>query len=136
MEANLYGTTQDASPDPSAYVAEWEKMPVADEDALSAWPSEYKPSDLGGGGNEWGEWKPDEGKGLWGAEDEDNSAVNKKPADAILCTVHGIICKKGICREYARILREKERAEKAEKDRAASGGSKGGFTSWPLGLDN
>ncbi|KAJ7247173.1 hypothetical protein B0H12DRAFT_746842 [Mycena haematopus] len=94
MEANLYGVVADTSPDPGAYVAEWEKMPVADVDAL---------------------WEAPKG-----------DKVNAKPPNDIVCTVHGIICKKGICVERARLVREKERAEKLEKDRAAGRGGRGG----------
>ncbi|KAJ6592657.1 hypothetical protein B0H19DRAFT_1088268 [Mycena capillaripes] len=105
MEANLYGGGAETSPDPNAYVAEWEKMPVPDADSL--WPTAgYEAT------------KEDVVESLWG---EDDDVEKKKQADAILCPVHGIICKKGICKEYARILREKER-EKERAERDAKGG--------------
>ncbi|KAJ6626719.1 hypothetical protein B0H10DRAFT_507913 [Mycena sp. CBHHK59/15] len=108
QEATLYGLAVDTSPDPSSYVAEWEKMPAPDTD--SPWGSEYTAK------------TEDVVESLWG---EDDGVEKKKKADAILCTVHGIICKKGICKEYARLLREKERAVReaaAPKGRANGGG--------------
>jgi hypothetical protein len=110
MEANLYGGAVDVSPDPNAYVAEWEKMPVVEPEAL--WPT------AGDGG--YKVQKTEVVENLWGDEDD----VVKKQAE-ILCTVHGIICKKGICKEYAKILREKERAEREAAARTAGGGGKG-----------
>ncbi|KAF8131945.1 hypothetical protein EV363DRAFT_1260537 [Boletus edulis] len=46
----------------------------------------------------------------------------------ILCNAHGIICKKGICAEYARQLRLTERTKEAEERKAAGAnkGKKGG----------
>ncbi|KAJ7791688.1 hypothetical protein B0H13DRAFT_2172855 [Mycena leptocephala] len=84
MEANLYGGAVDVSPDPNAYVAEWEKMPVVEPEAL--WPT------AGDGG--YKVQKTEVVENLWGDEDD----VVKKQTE-ILCTVHGIICKKGICKE-------------------------------------
>ncbi|KAJ7467485.1 hypothetical protein FB451DRAFT_1258686 [Mycena latifolia] len=101
QEAHLYGAGAETSPDPNTYVAEWEKMPAPDVDSLWGFKAQ----------------KEEVVESLWGEEDD----VEKKQADAILCTVHGIICKKGICKEYARLLREKERAE---KDAAARGGGR------------
>ena len=43
----------------------------------------------------------------------------------VLCDAHGIICKKGICAEYARQLRLSKRADEAEKRKAAAGANKG-----------
>jgi hypothetical protein len=110
QEATLYGLGTDTSPDPAAYVAEWEKMPAADVETL------------------WGgvaAQHEDVVESLWG---EDDDVERKKQADVILCTVHGIICKKGICKEYARLLREKERADReAEKaEKAPKGRNSGG----------
>ena len=53
------------------------------------------------------------------AEDhwKQNQEVAPKP---ILCNAHGIICKKGICAEYARQLRLTKRAEEEEKRKTAS----------------
>ncbi|KAF7350647.1 hypothetical protein MSAN_01625000 [Mycena sanguinolenta] len=122
MEANLYGAAvADTSPDPGAYVAEWEQMPVADADAL--WPgaySSYTSTPL--------EYSPSEKvENLWGEEEAlDNSKVNAKPPNDIVCTVHGIICKKGICAERARLVREKEKADKLAKEREARGWNKAG----------
>ncbi|KAJ6493281.1 hypothetical protein C8R45DRAFT_989296 [Mycena sanguinolenta] len=130
MEANLYGAVPDTSPDPGAYVAEWEKMPVADVDAL--WPgaySSYTSTPL--------DYTPSETvENLWGEEAAiDNSKVNAKPPNDIVCTVHGIICKKGICSERAKLVREKERAEKLAKEREereakGGGGKRGGGGGW------
>ncbi|KAF8145765.1 hypothetical protein K438DRAFT_1991535 [Mycena galopus ATCC 62051] len=130
MEANLYGVAVETSPDPGAYVAEWEKMPAEDVDAL--WPSAYKPGD----GGDLYEYvvKDNGGKGgaavenLWGDEPDDNAKVNAKPPNDVVCTVHGIICKKGICSERARLIREKERAEKLENERAGKGKGGGGWS--------
>ncbi|KAK7057940.1 hypothetical protein R3P38DRAFT_2843746 [Favolaschia claudopus] len=131
QEANLYGAGQDlASPDPNAYVAEWEKMPIVDPETL--WPA-YTP--VGGNGDsEWGEWDPKDGQNLWGEEAGDDKEVNKKPPDTVMCRVHGTICKKGICSEYAKMVREKEREEKEkarkEQQQRRGGGSGGGKDGW------
>ncbi|KAL4260373.1 hypothetical protein AB1N83_009377 [Pleurotus pulmonarius] len=45
---------------------------------------------------------------LWG---EDDIGEKKAAEPAILCTTHGLICKKGICRDYARQLREYNKAQ-------------------------
>ncbi|KAJ7119354.1 hypothetical protein C8R43DRAFT_86222 [Mycena crocata] len=126
QEKRLYAAADgedETSPDPNAYVADWEKMP----EATDLW-------DYGGG---FKAQKEEVVESLWGAEDEDDSArMNKKPADSLLCSVHGIICKKGICKEYAKMLRDKERAERdAERSRNKTsnnsnkngGGSGGGW---------
>ncbi|KAJ7469325.1 hypothetical protein B0H11DRAFT_2043963 [Mycena galericulata] len=108
QEACLYGggpSAADTSPDPNAYVAEWEKMPAP---GLEEFGFTVK--------------KEEVVESLWG--DEDDSEQRKQKAAEILCTVHGIICKKGICKEYARMLREKERADR-EKEREATRGGKG-----------
>ncbi|KAJ7142213.1 hypothetical protein C8R44DRAFT_657986 [Mycena epipterygia] len=118
QEAHLYGAGADTSPDPNAYVAEWEKMPAPDVDSL--W---------GGGGGD-GMYKAqteDVVESLWG--DDDDAEKKRKAADAVLCKVHGIICKKGICKEYARMLREKERAERD----AAAAEARGGGGGWKKG---
>ncbi|KAJ7076664.1 hypothetical protein B0H15DRAFT_925112 [Mycena belliarum] len=107
QEAHLYGAGVEVSPDPSTYVAEWEKMPAPDVDAL------------------WGFKAQTENvvESLWGDEDD----AEKKKKTEILCTVHGIICKKGICKEYSRLLREKERAEARKGSDGGKGkGGKGG----------
>ncbi|KAJ7214993.1 hypothetical protein GGX14DRAFT_443565 [Mycena pura] len=109
QEARLYKEDVEVSPDPNAYVAEWEKMPIADVDTL--WPTAGQ---------------VDTGENLWG--DSDDIEQKKKKQSEILCTVHGIICKKGICQEYAKLLREKERAE---RDGARGGSAKGKGKSSP-----
>jgi len=48
---------------------------------------------------------------------------SQKGPEKQLCSVHGVICKKGICQEYAKQLRDQRRAE-AEKERAAQKGKK------------
>ncbi|KAF7311470.1 Glycoside hydrolase family 79 protein [Mycena kentingensis (nom. inval.)] len=104
QEATLYGL--DAPPiDPSAYVADWEKAAIAEATENSLWATTTLTS---------------ASTNLWG--DDDDIEKKKQQATEILCTVHGIICKKGICQEYARLLREKERAERD----AARGSNKGG----------
>ncbi|KAJ6592698.1 hypothetical protein B0H19DRAFT_1088358 [Mycena capillaripes] len=103
-ETNLCGARAETSPDSNTYVAEWEKMPAPDADSL--WlAAEYEAM------------KEDVAESLWGKDDD----VEKKQADVILCPEHGIICQQGICREYARILREKKR-EKERAERDAKGG--------------
>jgi len=60
---------------------------------------------------------------------EDQWRQNQEPTTKpILCNAHGIICKKGICAEYARQLRLNKRAKEAEdrKAAAANRGKKGG----------
>lgn len=109
QEARLYKEDVEVSPDPNAYVAEWEKMPIADVDTL--WPTAGQ---------------VDTGENLWG--DSDDIEQKKKKQSEILCTVHGIICKKGICQEYGKLLREKERAE---RDAARGAGGKGKGKSSP-----
>lgn len=59
---------------------------------------------------------------------EDLWKQNQETAEPVLCNAHGIICKKGICAEYARQLRLAKRAEEAEKRKIAGAnkGKKGG----------
>ena len=45
----------------------------------------------------------------------DYPAETPAPAPVVLCKVHGKLCKKGICREYKRQLREAERMKEAEE---------------------
>jgi hypothetical protein len=87
---------------------------------LGLLPSQYLPGAVVGDDEEdgWG-WDTDSISGVRGEKSWDWQAVtgnNAVPAgaDAILCNVHGVICPKGICREYARISRERER-EKATR---------------------
>ncbi|KAJ7648046.1 hypothetical protein FB45DRAFT_733077 [Roridomyces roridus] len=107
MEAHLYGGGDETSPDPNAYVAEWERMPEEDHEVYG-----YTVKKEALVGNLWG---------------DDDDAEKKKAADVILCTVHGIICKKGICQEYARLLREKERKERDAARAATTGGTSDHF---------
>lgn len=61
---------------------------------------------------------------------EDLWRQNQEVPKPVLCKAHGIICKKGICAEYARQLRFTKRAEEAEKRKVAiaNKGKKGGRT--------
>jgi hypothetical protein len=53
------------------------------------------------------------------AEDHWKQNQETTAPQPILCNAHGIICKKGICAEYARQLRLTKRAEEEEKRKAA-----------------
>ncbi|KAJ7073160.1 hypothetical protein C8F01DRAFT_1106317 [Mycena amicta] len=100
QEACLYGPEGDiVAADPNAYVAEWEKAAIIALSDVSA------PEPEQDGANLWGE--------------EDDIEQKKKKTQEILCTVHGIICKKGICQEYARLLRMVE----GGKTKSANNGS-------------
>lgn len=55
---------------------------------------------------------------LW-ADYGQPTAPEPQPEGTIICSAHGKICKKGICKEYARQLREIER-KKADEERAAA----------------
>ncbi|TCD69395.1 hypothetical protein EIP91_007742 [Steccherinum ochraceum] len=48
---------------------------------------------------------------------DDEDSLNKEPE--IECTIHGKLCKKGICKQYKAQKREKERAKEASDRRAA-----------------
>lgn len=62
------------------------------------------------------------------AEDLWRQNLNPQTKKPMLCNAHGIICKKGICAEYASQVRLAKRAEDAEKRKAAMSnkGKKGG----------
>ncbi|KAJ7152826.1 hypothetical protein C8R46DRAFT_1120376 [Mycena filopes] len=134
MEAHLYSNLTGAgavetSPDPNAYVAEWERMPSApldgfDGGADALWPASGFGADSYDGGGVYKVAHEEVVESLWG-EDDDNLEKERKKQEDILCTVHGIICKKGICKEYARMLREAER-EKAAKERGGKNSNNGG----------
>ena len=47
---------------------------------------------------------------LWLSEDDPRAI----PLPAVICPVHNIACKKGICEDMAKILREKRKAEMRE----------------------
>ncbi|KAI9568903.1 hypothetical protein HD554DRAFT_2096586 [Boletus coccyginus] len=53
---------------------------------------------------------------------------NQEPEEPELCKAHGTICRKGICAEYAKQVRDAKRAEEAEQRKAAAAnkGKKGG----------
>ncbi|KAG8220443.1 hypothetical protein J3R82DRAFT_3137 [Butyriboletus roseoflavus] len=55
---------------------------------------------------------------------EDHWKQNQDTAEPMLCNAHGIICKKGICAEYAKQLRLAKRAEQTEQ-RKTAGANKG-----------
>lgn len=61
---------------------------------------------------------------------EDQWKQNQETAKPMLCNAHGIICKKGICAEYAKQVRLAKRAEQDEQRKAAGGnkGKKGGLS--------
>ena len=63
-----------------------------------------------------------------GLDAEDLWKQNQEVATPVLCNAHGIICKKGICAEYAKQVRNTKRAEEEEKRKAAiaNKGKKGG----------
>jgi hypothetical protein len=71
----------------------------------------------------------DDGGNLWAAEEEE---IKYKPVPPEMpnCPVHGLICKKGICKEMAKIVREQERAkkeqEKKDGGKAANGRGRNG----------
>ena len=44
---------------------------------------------------------------LWSSEDDPRAI----PPPAVICPAHGIACKKGICEDMAKILRDKKKAE-------------------------
>ena len=64
----------------------------------------------------------DEGN-LWAAEEE-QVKLKPSPQEMPECRVHGLICKKGICKERSKIVREQERAKK-EQEKKTSGNAKG-----------
>lgn len=91
----------------TTYVAPWERTADVDaEDVGSLW-----------GGSNLG--KEEAGESLWG---EDPGP--KKTNDVIVCPTHGTVCKKGICSDYAKLLRQSERNKKeALKQNKKPGGS-------------
>jgi hypothetical protein len=92
---------------------------------LGLLPSQYLPGAVVGDDDEedgWG-WDTNNISGIRGEKSWHWQAVTGNDAvpagaDAILCNVHGVICPKGICREYARISRERgrEKATRGGKD--------------------
>ncbi|KAL4071339.1 hypothetical protein V8B97DRAFT_1870991 [Scleroderma yunnanense] len=60
-----------------------------------------------------------EATGGWGDVPQDAESQwkeSQKEPEKQLCKVHGVICKKGICQEYAKQVREEKRAEKRAKE--------------------
>lgn len=98
-----------------------------------------------GGASEWGTdaWNsgqyaydqeqisaPDEEEveeNLWA----DYGATEEQPKEP-LCRAHGIICRKGICREYAKQLRELER-KKAEEEKEQAAAQRKANKKWRRG---
>lgn len=69
---------------------------------------------------------PADAETQWREQNDDKE--QEKP---IICNAHGIICKKGICREYAKQVRDAERAQKdaTSNNKKAKGRGRGkGFT--------
>ena len=58
-------------------------------------------------GTDGGTWDdtPEDAESFW------KESREKKETEKIICNAHGIICKKGICREYSKQMREAERAK-------------------------
>lgn len=48
-------------------------------------------------------------------DDEESAKKKEKKEKEPMCSVHGILCKKGICAEYAKLKRARLRAEEAEE---------------------
>ncbi|KAF7301440.1 hypothetical protein MIND_00709300 [Mycena indigotica] len=98
QEARLYNEASPVVVEAHEYIAEWEKTAL-----VTTWTSKATPLVA----------TPEEEENLWG--EEDDIEQKKKQTQEILCTVHGIICKKGICQEYSRLLKQKEREERSKK---------------------
>lgn len=79
-------------------------------------------SEYPAGGATWHD-VPGDAESLW--KDLQESKETEKP---IICNAHGVICKKGICREYSKQFREAERAKKeaVEIPKKSRGRGRGG----------
>lgn len=73
---------------------------------------------------------------LWAAEEE-KFKLKPVPPEMPNCPVHGIICKKGICKKMSKIVKARERAQKEQerknsRGRGRNGGGEGLFFFAPL----
>lgn len=56
-----------------------------------------------------------DGGNLWAEENK------SKPLETPICPVHKILCKKGICKEMSKIIRDQERKKKEEERKSGKG---------------
>lgn len=70
-------------------------------------------------GATWGEEAPQDAESMW---TETRTEEPEKP----LCSVHGVICKKGICQEYAKQARQAKRDKALEEAKGEKGKKRSG----------
>lgn len=64
----------------------------------------------------------EESESLWNDYEEE---VKPSKANQLLCTAHGVVCKKGICRTFAKQLAAQKRAEEMAKNPGGRGRGRG-----------
>jgi len=132
QEKNLYGLGLDEDEDDLtemnpeemelAYVAPWEKTAIPTS-ANDLWGG-YAGSSGGGQGGQ-GQGEGGKGENLWSDEPPPDPTAGQ-----LMCPSHGKLCKKGICSEMSKLVREEER-KKRDAERGG-GGRKGEFCSTSL----
>ncbi|KAL0955488.1 hypothetical protein HGRIS_001728 [Hohenbuehelia grisea] len=129
--------------DPShAFIATWESERAAEDlddmlwgapQASSVVPSAYDEGRFSDGVESWGVRVGDIEiqDSLWDDEDEEEKKKAQEEKEALICRAHGIICKKGICKDYKRQLRDYEK-KKQLKDgqRPETNGHGGSENGW------
>jgi hypothetical protein len=66
----------------------------------------------------------DVGVNLW-AEEEAKIKYKPVPPEMPMCPVHNLLCKKGICKEMAKIVKQQELAKKQQEREATRGKGRG-----------
>jgi hypothetical protein len=123
QEKDLYGLGSDGDDDDLAemnpdemelaYVAPWEKTAIAASSAGDLWGG-YAGSSGGEGGQ--GQEAGRKGANLWSDEPPPDPTAGQ-----LMCPIHGKLCKKGICSEMSKLVREEER-KKREAERGVKKG--------------
>lgn len=110
QDRQLYGLANEDSPDPNAVV-------------VHPWEQDFVPKD-----DIWDTIVETTTENLWEEE-----SVRKPAVPVLTCPVHFISCKKGICKEMAKLVREQERKAAADAKQQSNCHGRGmlaNFTFW------
>jgi hypothetical protein len=72
-----------------------------------------------------GDDEDDDGGNLW-ADEEEKLKLKPVPPEMPRCPVHDLLCKKGICKDMSRIIKEQERAKKEQEKKNTRGKGRNG----------
>ncbi|KAJ8517637.1 hypothetical protein ONZ45_g5213 [Pleurotus djamor] len=110
---------RDEGVDPAhVYMASWERSTNSARDGSSTYETAPLAADS------YAPTSSNVTDSLWD-DDEPSKSTSSATAPALICKTHGVICKKGICLDYSKQLKEAERAKKLNEKGNVHGGSNG-----------